>query len=73
MRRDRSASFSKAEGIWESTMPWALALRILSRMSVVRPLYTPSTTTSAPTPKATPRMDMTEMTYMKVCLRREKR
>ena len=54
-------------------MACALAPKILSRMSVVRPLYTPSTTTSAPTPSATPKMDMTEMTEMKVCLRLEKR
>lgn len=43
------------------TMAWALAPRILSRMSVVKPLYTPNTTTSAPTPSATPRMDINEM------------
>lgn len=62
---------SNAVGSAESTVTWAFAPRILSRISEVKPLYTPMTTTRAATPMATPSTLISEMTEMMVCLRRD--
>ena len=67
------AGGSKALGTEASTRTWGFAPSIFSRISLVTPLYTLITMTSAATPIATPMTDMSEIIEMKVRLFRDVR